>query len=346
VLAGLPCAAVPRVFSGIQPTGDMHLGNYLGAVRRWVDEQPPPSSPEAVEHHAIYCLVDLHALTVPHDPAGFAELTLQHATLLMAAGLDSERSLLFVQSHVAAHSQLTWLLNCVASMGELRRMTQFKEKSGAQEFVSVGLFAYPVLMAADILLYDTEHVPVGDDQRQHVELTRDIAIRFNQRFGDTFVVPRATFAAVGTRVMDLQEPTNKMSKSVDSPRGTVLVLDPPEVVDQKIKSAVTDSESEIRHDPQAKAGVSNLLELYAATTGSSVADAEAHFSGQGYGALKREVADAVNAALEPVRRRFTELSADRGEVERRLRVGARAAAEIAGPVLERAERAVGLVPRA
>jgi tryptophanyl-tRNA synthetase len=253
--------------------------------------------------------------------------------------------LLFVQSHVAAHSQLTWLLNCVASMGELRRMTQFKEKSGAQELVSVGLFDYPVLMAADILLYDTEHVPVGDDQRQHVELTRDIAIRFNQRFGDTFVVPLATFASVGTRVMDLQDPTSKMSKSADSPRGTVRVLDPPEVVEQKIKSAVTDSDSEIRHDPEAKAGVSNLLQLYAAATGSSLADAETHFAGQGYGALKRDVADAVNGMLEPVRRRFTELSADRGEVERRLRDGARTAAEIAGPVLERAERALGLVPR-
>ncbi|HEX5614956.1 MAG TPA: tryptophan--tRNA ligase, partial [Acidimicrobiia bacterium] len=213
-----------RVFSGIQPSGDMHLGNYVGAVRRWVDAQPAPNSPAAARHEAIYCVVDLHAMTVPYEPADLTDRTRRLAMLLMAAGLEPERSLLFVQSHVGAHAQLTWILNCVATMGELRRMTQFKEKSTGQESVSAGLFDYPVLMAADILLYDTDEVPVGDDQRQHVELTRDIALRFNQRFGDTFVVPAATFPTVGARVMDLQQPTRKMSKSEESPQGTVLVL--------------------------------------------------------------------------------------------------------------------------
>src|SRR5687767_3498851 len=201
---------MPRVFSGIQPSGEMHLGNYLGAVRRWVAEQD--------DHDAIYCVVDLHAITVAYEPADLVNRTRETAILLLAAGLDPERATLFVQSHVAAHAELTWILNCVATFGELRRMTQFKEKSGGQESVTVGLFDYPVLMAADILLYDTDEVPVGDDQRQHIELTRDIAIRFNHRFGETLVVPRATIPPAGARVMDLQNPTGKMSKSVDSPQ--------------------------------------------------------------------------------------------------------------------------------
>ena len=247
-----------RVFSGIQPTGEMTLGNYLGAVRRWADEQPPAGSEAARNHDAIFCVVDLHALTAPYDPPELTALTRHMATMMMAAGLGGDRSLLFVQSHVRAHTELTWLLNCVASFGELRRMTQFKEKSdkideGTQGFVSVGLFDYPVLMAADILLYDTEEVPVGDDQRQHVELTRDIAIRFNHNYGDTFVVPKATFPEVAARVMDLQRPTDKMSKSDDSPQGTILVHEDPKSVAKKIKSAVTDSGTEVRHDREGEA---------------------------------------------------------------------------------------------
>ena len=233
----------------------MHLGNYAGAVRRWVADQPDAGSDAARDNHAVYCVVDLHVMTMPHDPAELERRTLELATLLMAAGLEADRSLLFVQSHVPAHAELTWLLDCVAGFGELRRMTQFKEKGAAEENVSLGLFSYPVLMASDILLYDTEQVPVGDDQRQHVELTRDLALRFNQRFGDVFVIPKATFPPAGARVMDLQQPTRKMSKSADSPKGTVLVLDEPTAIVKKIKAAVTDSDGEIRYDPERKAGV-------------------------------------------------------------------------------------------
>ncbi len=250
-----------RVFSGIKPSGDLHLGNYLGAVRRWVDDQD--------RHDAMYCVVDLHAMTVPYESDELADRSRQLAALLMAAGLDPQRCILFVQSHVAEHSRLTWILNCVATFGELRRMTQFKEKSEGQESASVGLFDYPVLMAADILLYDTNEVPVGDDQRQHVELTRDVALRFNHRFGDTLVVPEATFPPVGARIMDLQIPTAKMSKSEDSPQGTISVLDPPARITKKIKSAVTDSGTDVRHDRDEKPGISNLLDIYAAATGGS-----------------------------------------------------------------------------
>lgn len=334
-----------RVFSAIQPSGDMHLGNYVGAVRRWVAQQPPASSPGASDHDSIHCVVDLHAITLPYDPEELRTRTRALATLLMAAGLDEERSVLFVQSHVPAHAELTWILNCVAGVGELGRMTQFKEKSEGQESVSAGLFDYPVLMAADILLYDTDEVPVGDDQRQHVELTRDLAIRFNHRFGSTFVVPTATFPTVGARIMDLQTPTDKMSKSTTSPQGTVLVLDPPEVVTKKIRSAVTDSGRDVRYDPGTKPGVSNLLDLYAAATGVAPVVAAEQFDGQGYGTLKGAVADAVVEFLRPVRERYEELGADPGEVERRLRVGAEVAREISGSVLDRVRTAAGFTPR-
>ena len=339
-----------RVFSGIKPTGEMHLGNYLGAVRRWVDSQPPAQSDEAREHHAIFCVVDLHAMTIPWDPAELTASTRTLATLLAAAGLGGERSLLFVQSHVRAHAELTWVLNCVTSYGELRRMTQFKDKLAKQgeagvESVSAGFFDYPALMVSDILLYDTVEVPVGDDQRQHVELARDVAIRFNGRFGDTFVVPKATFPAVGARVMDLQRPENKMSKSEDSPQGTILVLDPPKTIEKKIKSAVTDSGSEIRHDREAKPGVSNLIEIYGAVTGRTIADIEKEFDGKQYGVFKVTVAEAVVEFLRPVQQRYEELAADPGEIDRRLGVGADAAEAIAEPVLARALRATGLLPR-
>jgi tryptophanyl-tRNA synthetase len=334
-----------RIFSGIKPSGEMHLGNYVGAVRRWVDAQPPAGSPEAAAHESIYCVVDLHAMTVTYDPADLRQRTREVATLLFAAGLDPERSLVFVQSHVGAHAECTWILNCVATFGELRRMTQFKEMAEGQESVSAGLFDYPVLMASDILLYDTDEVPVGDDQRQHVELTRDLAIRFNHRFGETFVVPKATFPTVGARVMDLQQPAAKMSKSSESPQGTVLVLDPPETIGKRVRAAVTDSGSDVRYDPEAKPGVSNLLDLYAAATGNRRDEAVARFAGSGYGALKSEVADAVAEYLRPVRERYDELAHDPGEVDRLLAAGGEAASEIASGVLERARAAAGLLPR-
>ena len=282
---------------------------------------------------------------MPYDPAELRSRTREIATLLFAAGLDPERSLVFVQSHVTAHAECTWILNCVATFGELRRMTQFKEKSEGQESVSAGLLDYPVLMASDILLYDTEEVPVGDDQRQHVELTRNIALRFNQRFGETFVVPKATFPAVGARVMDLQKPTAKMSKSTDSPQGTVLVLDAAEVITKKLRSAVTDSGSEVRYDREEKPGVSNLLDIYAAATGVAPDAAVEHFAGSGYGALKSEVAEAVVEFLRPIRERHNELARDPGEVDRLLAAGADAAEAIATGVLERARNACGLLPR-
>ena len=245
----------------------MHLGNYLGAVRQWVADQDT--------HDAIYCVVDLHAITLPHEPAELSERTRRTAMLLLAAGLDPQRCILFVQSHVRAHTELTWILNCVATMGELRRMTQFKDKGRGQESVSVGLFDYPVLMASDILAYDTDRVPVGDDQRQHLELARDVAIRFNHRFGDTFVVPEAAIPPVGARIMDLQNPIAKMSKSADSPQGTIALLDDPKAITKRLKSAVTDSGSDVRYSPSEKPGVSNLLQILAATSGQSIEAAEA-----------------------------------------------------------------------
>ncbi len=334
-----------RVFSGIKPTGEMQLGNYLGAVRRWVDDQPLPGSPAAEHHDAIFCVVDLHAMTMPYEPQELTATTRRLAMWLMAAGLTPDRSLLFVQSHVRAHSELTWVLNCSASFGELRRMTQFKEKSEGQEFVSVGLFDYPVLMVADILLYDTEEVPVGDDQRQHVELARDIAIRFNHHYGKTFVVPKATFPEVGARIMDLQTPTRKMSKSEDSPQGTIVLSEEPKAIAKKIKSALTDSETDVRHDREHKPGISNLIEIYGAVTGSSIADIEKEFAGQQYGTFKTTVADAAVEFLRPVQQRFAELEGDPAEVDRRLGLGADIAEAKAEQVLGRAMKAAGLLPR-
>jgi tryptophanyl-tRNA synthetase len=326
-----------RVFSGIQPTGDMHLGNYLGAVRRWVAEQS--------DHESIHCVVDLHAMTLPYEPSELAERTRRTAMLLLAAGLDPERVLLFVQSHVRAHTELTWILNCVATYGELRRMTQFKEKGDGQESVSAGLLDYPVLMAADILAYDTDEVPVGEDQRQHLELARDLAIRFNHRFGETLVVPKGTFPSVGARVKDLQNPTAKMSKSADSPQGTLLLLDPPQVITKKLKSAVTDSETEVRYDPDGKPGVSNLLEILVAVSDRSIAQAEVDFGGAGYGKLKLAVAEALVEFLRPLQERYEELAADPGEVSRQLELGAEKAEAIADAVMVRIRDAVGLLPR-
>ena len=325
-----------RVFSGIQPTGDLHLGNYLGAVRQWVADQDA--------HDALYCVVDLHAITLPHDPADLGARTRRTATLLLAAGLDPHRCTLFVQSHVSVHTELTWVLNCVATMGELRRMTQFKDKGQGQESVSVGLFDYPVLMAADILAYDTDRVPVGDDQRQHLELARDLAIRFNHRFGDTFVVPEASIPPVGARIMDLANPTAKMSKSADSPSGTIALLDDPKAITKRLKSAVTDSGTDVRFDVEAKPGVSNLLSILAAVTNRPVEAVAAEFSG-GYGGLKAASADAVVEFLAPLQARYRELEADPGAVDAILGEGAAKAEAIADAVMARVRSAVGLLPR-
>jgi tryptophanyl-tRNA synthetase len=322
-----------RVFSGIKPTGPVQLGNLLGALRHWVADQD--------EADAIYCVVDLHALTVPQDPAELQGRTLELAQLLLAIGIDPDRSTLFVQSHVPEHTGLAWILECTAAMGELRRMTQFKDKSDGADFVSAGLFTYPALMAADILLYDTDRVPVGDDQRQHVELARDLAIRFNHRYGDTFVVPEASFPKVGARVMDLQHPTRKMSKSDDSPQGTILVLDDLDAVAKKIKRAVTDTDTDVRFDPQAKPGVSNLLSILGACTGEDpavVADRYAR-----YGDLKAACADAVVETLRPIQARFAELSADPEGTAAILAKGASKARETAVPTLARARANLGLL---
>ena len=326
-----------RVFSGIQPTGEMHLGNYLGAVRHWVAEQDA--------HESLLCVVDLHAMTSPYEPEALADRTRRTATLLLAAGLDPSRCTLFVQSHVPQHTELTWILNCVATFGELRRMTQFKDKGKGQESVSVGLFDYPVLMAADILAYDTERVPVGDDQRQHLELARDVATRFNHRFGSTLVVPEAAIPRVAARVMDLQDPTAKMSKSAES-AGTLVLLDDPATITKRVRSAVTDSDPGIHFDPDAKPGVSNLLQILAACTGEDVHAVADRFSGQGYGALKTAVADAVVELLAPLQARYAELENDPGYVSGALALGAEKAQAMAAKVLDRVRSAAGLLPRA
>jgi tryptophanyl-tRNA synthetase len=325
-----------RVFSGIKPTGPVTLGNYLGALRHWVADQH--------EFDALYCVVDLHALTVAHDPDELRSLTLELFTSLMAVGLDPDVCTLFVQSHVHEHAELSWLLECTASDGELRRMTQFKEKAEEQEFVSAGLFTYPALMAADILLYDVERVPVGDDQRQHLELARDVAIRFNNRYGDTFVVPEAAIPRVGARIKDLQNPEKKMSKTEDSPQGTILLLEEPQSVARKIKRAVTDTAGDVVYDPDARPGVSNLLELLGGATGRSPEQAAAGYTQ--YGPLKADTADAVVEMLRPVRARYEELAADPAGTAALLEKGAAKAQAVAAETLTRAQRHIGLVPRA
>ena len=318
------------VFSGVQPSGDFHLGNYLGAFKNWADAQQ--------ENVAFFCVVDLHALTLDIDPSELRERTLDAAVTLLAMGLDPE--VLFVQSHVPEHPRLAWLLECTATFGELNRMTQFKEKSSGRETVRVGLYTYPVLMAADVLLYQADQVPVGDDQRQHLELMRDLAIRFNNRYGQTFTVPEAAVPKVAARVMDLQQPGRKISKSIDSPLGTIGLLDEPKDIERKVRRAVTDTDGKVRYDQEAKPGVSNLLELLSAATGVSIDEAAARYDG--YGDLKRDVAEAIISLLAPIRGRTAELRADVGEVERILAAGAARAHEVASVTYERAAKAVGL----
>jgi tryptophanyl-tRNA synthetase len=324
-----------RVLSGIKPTGLTTLGNYLGAQRFWVQDQR--------EADSFWTVVDLHALTVPHEPAELEALTRHHATMLLAIGLDPAVATIFVQSHVAEHTELAWLMECTASFGELSRMTQFKEKSEGKAFVSAGLFTYPALMAADILLYDIERVPVGDDQKQHIELARDVAGRFNARYGAVFTVPEPVIPKVGARIMDLQDPTGKMGKSHDSPQGTVYVLDEPAVIERKFKRAVTDNDGEVRFDPATKPGVSNLLAILAACTGESpetLADKYAQ-----YGPLKADTAAAVIEALAPVQARYAELASDPGHLHAVLRDGADKARAVAATTLARAQNAIGLLPR-
>ena len=322
-----------RVFSGIQPTGEVHLGNLLGAIRNWVDDQHRADS--------VYCVVDLHAVTTPKDPVELREGTLRMAQMLMAIGLDPAVCTLFVQSHVHQHAELSWLLECTVAFGELRRMTQFKDKSDKADFISAGLFTYPALMAADILLYDTDRVPVGDDQRQHLELTRDIAVRFNTRYGPTFVVPEASIPHTGARVMDLQSPTNKMSKSTDSPQGTINLLDDLKAVEKKIMRAVTDTDTEVRFDIAAKPGVSNLLSILGACTGRTPEQAAEGYTQ--YGPLKKDTAAAVIETLRPIQTRYRELANDPGETARLLEVGSSKATQTAAPVLARARSNMGFL---
>ena len=315
----------------------MHLGNHLGALVNWVRGQH-----DGDVYHGI---VDLHALTVVDTPGLIGDQTIELAAVLFAVGLDPDVATVFVQSHIHEHTELAWLMECTVSYGELSRMTQFKDKSAKREgdFVSAGIFTYPALMAADILLYDADEVPVGEDQRQHVELTRDAATRFNHRFGETFVVPKAVHPRAGARVMDLQDPTSKMSKSSSSDAGIVYLLDEPEVIARKFKRAVTDSDNEVRYDRAAKPGVSNLLDILSACTGEPVETLAGQYSQ--YGPLKKDTGDAVVGVLAPIRQRWTELMEDRAELARLLRIGNDRAREVAAATLSRAHRAVGLMPR-
>jgi tryptophanyl-tRNA synthetase len=323
-----------RIFSGIQPTGRKHLGNYIGAIRQYVEGQD--------RGDAIYCIVDLHAITVPYEPEDLRRNLLDTAAMLLAAGLDPERCILFRQSDVHEHTELCWLLSTVTAHGDLNRMHQFKEKSAKQrELVSAGLFFYPVLQAADILAYKTDEVPVGDDQRQHIELTRDIAQRFNERFGETFVIPRHVIPEVGARIMDLQEPDQKMSTSLASEQGTVYVLDDEASVVKKVKSAVTDSGSEVVRSPD-KPGISNLIEVLAVVRGSDPAEVEAQFDGQGYGAFKQTVGEEIAAFLAPVRDRYVELRPDEAALEATLQEGAERARAIASDTLADVRKKMGV----
>ena len=331
--------ARPRVFSGIQPTADsFHLGNYLGALRQWVTLQET--------HDAVYCVVDLHAITLPHDPALLRQRTRVAAAQLLGAGLDPQRCIVFVQSHVPEHAELAWVLGCITGFGEASRMIQFKDKAAraGSDQASVGLFTYPVLQAADILLYATDQVPVGEDQRQHLELTRDLAQRFNHRFGATFVVPGPYILTDVAKITDLTEPTAKMSKSSSAPQGIVDLLDEPAAIRRKISRAVTDADGEIRADEQAKPGVTNLLRIYSALSGESVADLEARYAGAGYGTFKKDLAEVGVDALAPIRERTEKMLADEAQLDRLLAVGAARAREIASQTMDTVRNRIGFLP--
>ena len=323
-----------RIFSGIQPTGDKHLGNLIGGFRQYAAQQERGES--------FFCIVDLHSISVEYDPEDFREKTLDLAAMLFATGLDPERSTVFAQSHVPAHAEAAWLLGSVTSFGQLGRMTQFKDKADRREFVSSALFTYPVLMAGDILLYQTDVVPIGDDQRQHLELTRDIAERFNTRFGETFKIPEGVYPEVGARIMDLQEPANKMSTTGGTPQGTVKLLDEPDVIRKKFRSAVTDSGSEVRRAAD-KPGVTNLIDVLSALTGEAPEAIEARYDGAGYGQFTTDVGEAVVAELAPIQEKYRELRADPGELQRLLARGAEKARKASEPTLDAMFERMGFV---
>ncbi|HEX4519395.1 MAG TPA: tryptophan--tRNA ligase [Gaiellaceae bacterium] len=328
-----------RIFSGIQPTGAKHFGNWSGGFRQYAATQERAAESGGA---AYFCIVDLHSITVDYDPAELRERSLDLAALLFATGLDPDRSAVFAQSHVTAHAEAAWLLSAVTSYGQLGRMTQFKEKGDRQELVTAGLFTYPILMAGDILLYGTDFVPIGDDQRQHLELSRDIAERFNSRFGETFKVPDGIYPEIGARIMDLQEPTKKMSTTGGTPQGTLLMLDPPDTIRKKVRSAVTDSGSEVRR-AEDKPGVTNLIDIMTVATGKSAEEIEAYYASGGYGQFKGDVAEAVVELLGPIQDRYSELRRDPGELTRLLAMGAAMARETAAPTLRTMYERMGFV---
>ncbi len=329
-----------RVFSGIRASGDKTLGNYSGGFRQYVATQEEATRDGG---EAFFCVVDLHSITTPFEPDVLRESTLSVAAWLFATGLDPERSTVFAQSHVAAHAEAAWLLGAVTSYGELKRMTQFKERAAEQDFVSAGLFNYPVLMAGDILLYQADVVPIGDDQRQHLELTRNVAERFNQRFGETFTVPRGVYPAAGARIKNLQEPERLMSTTRGAPSGVVRLVDSPDEIRKKFKTAVTDSGREIVHEVKNKPGVSNLIEILSVATGESIKEIEARYEGQGYGQLKADVGEAVVELLAPFQARYRELRSDDAQLRRMLAMGAEKAAAAAAPTLTRMYERMGFV---
>ena len=328
---------MPRVLSCIQPTGSVHLGNYLGALVNWVSGQH--------DGDVFHGIVDLHALTVTDTPDVLGQQTIELAAMLFAVGLDPGVATVFVQSHIHEHTELAWIMECTVSFGELSRMTQFKDKAAKREsdFVSAGLFTYPALQAADILLYDAEEVPVGDDQRQHIEITRDIAIRFNHRFGDTLVLPKAVHPKAGARVMDLQDPTSKMSKSAAADNGLIYMLDDNATIEKKFKRAVTDSDGVVAYDRENKAGISNLLDILSAATGTPIPQLVEQYSQ--YGPLKKDTGDAVIAVVDPIRSRYNELMNDKGQLAQLLKIGNQRAREVAARTLDRTHKAIGLLPR-
>ncbi|HZW82297.1 MAG TPA: tryptophan--tRNA ligase [Candidatus Deferrimicrobium sp.] len=325
-----------RVFSGVQPTGEIHIGNYLGAIRNFVKLQE--------EAECLFCVVNLHAITVPQDPALLKQKTLEVATLYFAAGLDPNKCIVFAQSDVSAHTELSWMLECNSYFGELSRMTQFKDKSHGKDNVSTGLFTYPVLMAADILLYQTDLVPVGQDQKQHIELTRDVAQRFNQRFGATFKVPEPMIGEVGAKIMALDDPYKKMSKSADSPNNRINLMDDPKTVKKKIGRAVTDSGSEVRYSVAEKPGIANLMSIYSVLSGDSIAQIEARYEGRGYGAFKGDLTDIINADLAKIQSRYKELQ-ESGQVLDFLETGAAKARKIADQTMTIVKERMGFTLR-
>jgi tryptophanyl-tRNA synthetase len=324
-----------RIFSGIRASGAKTLGNYSGGFRQYAATQE--------QGEAFFCIVDLHSITTPFEPQELHEATLDLAAMLFATGLDPDRSTVFVQSHVAAHPEAAWLLGSVTSFGELRRMTQFKDRAAEQDFVSAGLFNYPVLMAGDILLYQTDRVPIGDDQRQHIELTRDLAERFNQRFGETFTIPEGVYPDVGARIKNLQEPERLMSTTRGAPQGVVRIVDTPDEIRKKFKTAVTDSGTDVRHAPEEKPGITNLLEIMSVATGEAIPELEARYDGSGYGRFKEDVADAVVELLGPIQERHRELRADEPELHALLARGADKARQASAPTLEQMYERMGFV---